>query len=376
MRSSNNSTRSRTAILLTAMLAIVVAATSAQTVFGDKSDNDVPVPKPNEPADKSFVEKETLSVAPGGLLTVEADRGRVEVTTSDLDTVTVEVTRTVSGKYLHEADEILKYHQAEITQDGANAIVRARMKPLEAESVKVKGLNFDIKEDVQNAMKQAINRRLRNVHFRISIPRQYNVDLKTGGGSVSVADLTGKARCRTSGGSVKLGRIEGDVWAKTSGGSITAGDISGSAVAHTSGGSIRIGHVLGTVSAKTAGGSINVASAGGTVEATTAGGSVYATIAKQPKGESLFTTCGGSVHIKLARTLALDIEASGQNGRVSAPFIERRKDKNKASVQRVRLNGGGPKLVARTTSGNVRFDYIDDSKSSPDRASLTKNKSK
>jgi DUF4097 and DUF4098 domain-containing protein YvlB len=306
----------------------------------------------------------------------------------------LEVIRTVPGKYVHEAAEILKHHQTKFTQDGSNITVQARIKPFDPGSVKIQGLNLDLSDDIQRTMKQALNRRLRSVRFRISVPRNFSANLKTCGGSISIADLAGNVRCQSSGGSLKLGQIAGEVWAKTSGGcinlsgcrrdaelqtsggSITVGDVAGSTMAHTCGGSIRIGRVQGVVSARTSGGGISIANAGGSVEATTSGGSIFASISEQPQDQCLLTTSGGSVHVKLARTLGLDIEASGQNGRVSAPFIDRKKDGKSKSVQHIKLNGGGPKLIARTTAGSVRFDYIDSPKDSPSSAAISKKKTR
>lgn len=358
------------------MLAVVFVAL-AGTVLGDGKQGERKADSKG-PDDQPFVMKKEFQVAPGGLLTVETDRGAIEITTADRDAVSVEVTRTIDGKYLADADEILKLHEIQFVPDGPNLVVRGRAKAIDSDSINVQGIGFDVSDDVQRAMKQALNRRLRHMKFRIAIPAKYNVNVKTGGGGISIADLSGKVVCETSGGSLQLGRIDGEVRAKTSGGcvslaactqsaelrtsggSITAGDIHGDVVAHTSGGSIKLGNIDGMVSAKTAGGSIRLTNARGTVEATTAGGSVTATISKQPLEDCLFKTSGGNVSIRLARTLDLDIEAHGQNGRVSGPFIERNKSKAKSRVHRVTLNRGGPKLTASTSSGNIRFDFINE----------------
>jgi DUF4097 and DUF4098 domain-containing protein YvlB len=147
-------------------------------------------------------------------------------------------------------------------------------------------------------------------------------------------------------------------------------------VAHTCGGSIKLGHVRGTVSAKTSGGSIHIANAESTVEATTSGGSVSATISKQPQSDCVFATNGGSVDIRLARTLALNVEANGRNGRVSGPFFEQAKNKQQGQTRRAMLNGGGPKLSAKTSSGSIRFNYIDVTARSAKQASLLRRVSK
>jgi hypothetical protein len=79
------------------------------------------------------------------------------------------------------------------------------------------------------------------VEFRLMVPRQYNLDLNTSGGSIDVDDLIGEARVKTSGGSLALGRIEGPVDANTSGGSIALRQAKGNVLARTSGGGITVG---------------------------------------------------------------------------------------------------------------------------------------
>ena len=321
------------------------------------------------PATKKFVITKELAVSPGGTLVLQADRGYVEVIPDDVKQVSVEVIRSISEKYAADAEAILKYHEVTISKDGDNAVVKSRLKPVDAGGVNVEGLGFDASDEVQQAIKNVIRRRLKSIHFRVTVPNEYNVNVATGGQSIACGDLVGQARCTTSGGGIKLGRITGlvnattsggslqlagggdSVQMKTSGGSIRAGDIDGDAVVETRGGSIDLGRVRGRVSARTSGGSIRITDAGGAVEAITSGGSVSAAISQQPKADSYFATSGGSVRVALAKGLAFDIEHQGK-GKASGPFLEKATSGQALSTK---LNGGGPKLV---TKGNVRFAYL------------------
>ena len=94
--------------------------------------------------------------------------------------------------------------------------------------------------------------------FRLTVPRQHDLELSTSGGGIEVDDLQGRVSARTSGGSLSFGHIEGPIEGKTSGGSISLKGCSGTASVSTSGGSIRIGEVDGEVRAKTSGGSIRL----------------------------------------------------------------------------------------------------------------------
>ncbi|GAH22009.1 unnamed protein product, partial [marine sediment metagenome] len=59
-----------------------------------------------------------------------------------------------------------------------------------------------------------------SVKFIIKVPQEFNLDLKTGGGSIGVADISGEVKVNTSGGSISIGNVtQGNVDAHTSCGS-------------------------------------------------------------------------------------------------------------------------------------------------------------
>ena len=154
------------------------------------------------------------------------------------------------------------------------------------------------------------------VRFIVKIPKSYNVDLETGGGSIDLSDLKGSVDAHTSGGSISLGRIEGDVEVDTSGGSITVEEVAGNIDAHTSGGSIK------------------------------------ANISQQPTNDCHLKTSGGSVTVYLSPEIAVDLNASTNGGRVSSEFAVNGSF-NKRRIKGT-INGGGPMLELKTNGGSVR----------------------
>lgn len=154
------------------------------------------------------------------------------------------------------------------------------------------------------------------VRYRVTVPAEYNLDVETAGGSIKIEDLTGNVDAHTSGGSISLGQIDGLV------------DV------HTSGGSIKVDEVTGTIKAHTSGGSIT------------------AKISKQPDGDSKLSTSGGSVVAYLAEDIAVDLTARTSGGRVRSEF-DVNGEVSKKSI-RGTINGGGPKLVLKTSGGSVR----------------------
>jgi len=212
---------------------------------------------------------------------------------------------------------------------------------------------------------------LRQVEYRVSLPRELSVDLSTSGGSIAVGDLMGEVAARTSGGALSFGRIGGPVTGNTSGGSISLAGSRGKAVLHTSGGgisvedaageveastsggSVQVNRASGRVSAHTSGGSITIRETTGAVDASTSGGSVSAFLSSQPNESCRLSTSGGSINIELARNLRVDVDASTSGGSVSSDFpVPTSGDGHNL---RAAINGGGPLLHLRTSGGGIRI---------------------
>jgi len=297
---------------------------------------------------------QSYRVEPGGKLAVEADRGSIEVKSSNGDQVAIEVLRKVKGESRARAEEVLKNHEVKFSQDGDTVHVRAELDKGWASGWRDKGRNLQVR-------------------FLISVPKKFNVDLKTSGGSVKVADLTGQARSQTSGGSLNFGQIEGpifgrtsggginvagchgDVDIKTSGGSIHLGDVDGNINAQTSGGSLTVKQVTGKTMVKTSGGSIEVAEVKGSLEAITSGGSITASVADQPSGNCRLETSGGSIKVSLSDKVAVDVDAKTSGGGVKTelPVAAVVRGEHRPNVLQGKINGGGPTLSLHTSGGGI-----------------------
>jgi DUF4097 and DUF4098 domain-containing protein YvlB len=300
-------------------------------------------------AEESGLIRKTFNVAPGGRLTIRADRGSIQVKTAPVDKVEIEVTREPGRS---ASKDVLERHHIDFSQQGNDVTVKAEMD-------KVKK-NFWRGDDLR-------------VRYEVTVPSKYNVNLKTSGGSISVQDIEGEAKSETSGGGLKFGQINGPVFGRTSGGSIDltgctrdvdlqtsgggirVGDTTGNVVAHTSGGSIHIGSAKGSVTAGTSGGGIQVNGASGSVNAHTSGGSIHATLTEQPAGECTLETSGGGIEIKMAEKIAVDLDAHTSGGRVSTEFPVLVQGEMKPNHVRSKINGGGPKLTLGTSGGSIRI---------------------
>jgi len=295
----------------------------------------------------------SFQATPGGQLTVEVDRGYIEIKTTDRQSVDIEVRRKARGSKT-ESGKTLKDHVVTINQDGNKIEVRAEYQG--AKSL-----------DWLRSSPQLV------VSYQITIPQKFNVDLKTAGGSVKVDDLTGTVQVASSGGSLNFKKIEGSLSGHTSGGGITVAGCKGNVELKTSGGGLQLGEIEGDVDARTSGGSIradkltgksflkssgggiHVSEIKGQIEALTSGGSITASLIAQPSGDCTFKTSGGGITVALDAKASVDLDAHTSGGRVSSDLPVTSivlGGKNKNELQG-KINGGGPLITAHTSGGSV-----------------------
>jgi putative adhesin len=293
----------------------------------------------------------SFNVRPGGTIIIDADLGDIKVTSGGSN-VSVDVIRRAKVSSRSRADELFKDLVLNFAAEGDNVRIHAKYDHPTSW--------FHWNNDLE-------------VRFVVTVPSQYNVDLRTSGGDITVSDLNGQAKVSTSGGDVALGHIAGAVDAHTSGGDISmagsnanamlstsGGDIkvdntAGALNVKTSGGSIDIGRAQGDLKAHTSGGSIEIGDAGGMIDASTSGGSIKARLSRQPRGESRLSTSGGGITVHVASNVGLDIDAHTSGGDVDSEVPVTILGKQDDSSLNGKLNGGGPKLVLRSSGGDIRL---------------------
>jgi len=188
------------------------------------------------------------------------------------------------------------------------------------------------------------------------------VTILTHSGEIHVASAAGPADLKSYGGDIEIGPVGGELRAQTLAGDIHAGRVSGSAVAQTSGGDIRIVHVTGSAEAKTAGGDIVLQAVEGSVRAETGGGEVRVTIlTREPRGGISIRNAGGDVTLIVPANFKGDLDLTALDADLDETAI--RSDFPEIAVTRRSgsqqgsgsLNGGGPKVTVRTSSGSIRI---------------------
>jgi hypothetical protein len=190
------------------------------------------------------------------------------------------------------------------------------------------------------------------------------ISAETGGGSVLVVSGMQGAVLETGGGSIEVQRCSGPLKVTTGGGSIDLGEIAGPAEIETGGGSIRLISATGAVKAETGGGSITLNGVPAAQAETGAGGIVAKFVSGADRTDSVLETSAGDITVYLAPTLNITIRASIElaNGhRIRSDFSEIRVTTEGGewgpgtATAEGNLNGGGPTLKVRTTTGDITF---------------------
>jgi hypothetical protein len=191
------------------------------------------------------------------------------------------------------------------------------------------------------------------------------ITAETGGGSIEIISATQGASIETGGGGIEVRQCTGKVKAETGGGSIDLGDIAGAADIETGGGSIHLASAKGHVEAHTGGGGIELYGVPSARVETGAGGIVVKFVKTgAPPSDSTLETSAGDITVYIAADVAINVRASvdlGNGHHITSDFpdihVASEGDKwgPRTLTAEGKLNGGGPVLKVRTTTGDICF---------------------
>lgn len=261
-------------------------------------------------AEKKF--DRTFTVSPGGTLVVDADAASIRVTGHDSNQLIVHM--KAKG-----TEETLERMTLDAVQNADGVTVTFRR------ATKDRWFNWG-SWDGDHAIE-------------VTVPRRYDLNLRTSGGGIELHDTQGTATARTSGGGITAKNLEGAVELRTSGGGISVDGLRGELDAATSGGSVRLMNIDGKMKGHTSGGSVRASLLGSNrgVQLTTSGGSIELTLPRNVAGDLTAVTSGGGIDTDLpvTTTVAKDNQLRGT------------------------VNGGGPPIEARTSGGSIRLRVAD-----------------
>ena len=228
------------------------------------------------------------------------------------------------------------------------------------------------------------------VTLTLNIPKDYSLDVSTGGGNIQTDDIDGRAMLYTAGGNITAGNIggparlvsesgghvsvrnvAGNLTANTGGGHITTGAIQGNASLHTAGGHIHVNSVQGIarletgggnitlqhsgteLMADTTGGQIDVGEASGLVRAMTGGGGIRVV---RVSGPTDLQTTGGSIYLTQVDS---SVKATALAGGITAWFASSPKPEGSCELK---SNDGDiivylPRMLPVTIDGQIQMGY-------------------
>jgi len=293
-----------------------------------------------------------FTVTSGGTLVVDVELGSITVMTNSANEVAVDVWRKITRPKKKDEEEFLRDHPVTFEQDGNTVAVRCHYP--------------DKKRSFKN------NQRKRNeAKYTIRVPTEFNAELDTSGGRITVSDRIGEVKARTSGGGLDFNRLrgplaghtsgggidvrdcEGQIEIETSGGAIEVAGGGGSLEGKTSGGRVQVTDFQGDTSVETSGGGITIENVVGEIEGNTSGGGVLAVLPGPLEQPVSLSTSGGGVTVRVPATATFELDAKTSGGGVSSELPvtvtgKMDRDRLKGSV-----NGGGPTIRLRTSGGGI-----------------------
>lgn len=160
--------------------------------------------------------------------------------------------------------------------------------------------------------------------YEIKVPSSFNIDVSTAGGDIKVGGVNG---------SVKLNTAGGDIWAD---------------------------RCTGSLNVNTSGGDIMLFTSATPVNANTSGGDILLEYSGANKRIELKTS-GGDIVIKVSPELKANVDMSTSGGEVSNSGIM---ISNASKMSRTKIigqiNGGGEKLIAKTSGGDIELKRLQD----------------
>jgi DUF4097 and DUF4098 domain-containing protein YvlB len=290
-----------------------------------------------------------LDVAPGGKLIVDVDFGNIQVGAGADGKIALDAHRQVEFGNEAKEKEYLAAAPITVTQEGNVVTVRSRRKESWV------NWNFHSRMDAS---------------YTLHVPKKFDVDLRSSGGSIATVDISGNLKAHTSGGKLEFANLEGTLTADTSGGSISiegcrcpveiktsGGDISvvnGTGVlhAHTSGGRIEVRNLAGDADLETSGGNLVLEKIKGKLVGRTSGGSIHASAPGEVAGDMRLRTSAGNIELAVPANAALDIDARTHVGHVTSELPLTAMDAGREYLHG-KLNGGGKSVVLETSAGNI-----------------------
>src|SRR6266705_3401849 len=197
----------------------------------------------------------------------------------------------------------------------------------------------------------------RRLHIEVRMPREGDLQVDTGDGSVQAESISGTVHVHTGDGAVKANSLSGNIDLHTSDGGITVETLKGDIRLHTSDGPIEARDLDGKVEADSGDGHIRITGRFDALNVKTGDGSVNTRVLPGSKMVTSWTirTGDGSVDLVLPPDFQTNIDASTGDGHISLGIPVTIEGTFKNSEMHGKMNGGGQPLTIHTGDGSIRL---------------------
>jgi Putative adhesin len=197
----------------------------------------------------------------------------------------------------------------------------------------------------------------RGPRIEVRMPKNADLQIDTGDGSVETQSLSGHVKIHTGDGSVRVQAVDGNVDIDTGDGSITVEGAKGDIRLHTGDGHIDARNLDGRVDANSGDGHIKIDGRLDALNVKTGDGSIDARVEPGSKltGGWSVRTGDGSVDMVLPPDLQANIDASTNDGHISLGIPVTVEGTFSNSQIHGKMNGGGQALTIHTGDGSIRL---------------------
>jgi len=197
----------------------------------------------------------------------------------------------------------------------------------------------------------------RGPRIEVRMPKNADLQIDTGDGSVETQPLSGHVKIHTGDGSVHVQAVDGSVDVDTGDGSITVEGAKGDIRLHTGDGRIEARNLDGSVDANSGDGHIKIDGRLDALNIKTGDGSIDARVEPGSKltGGWSIRTGDGSVDVVLPADLRANIDASTNDGHISLSIPVTVEGSFSNSQIHGKMNGGGQALTIHTGDGSIRL---------------------
>lgn len=181
----------------------------------------------------------------------------------------------------------------------------------------------------------------RSVHVELRVPRDLDLEVKTGDGNLTSGAVSGHIHYDTGDGNIKATGLKGEVSLHSGDGRIDASGLDGSLRADSGDGHVNVQGRFDSLDVKTGDGSIEAAAASGS----------------QVSSPWAILTGDGRIDLRVASDLKADLNAHTGDGSITLDYPVSVQGTISHSV-RGKLNGGGGELRLASGDGSIHLEKL------------------